>query len=87
MYIITPLYGATDNNFCQFEWKLTWSRAAEIGDSQVCKTVTSEGATGAAKRVLFYLPELSDVFLLDILISLSHNLSRQGGGVAKAVTV
>ena len=50
-------------------WKLTWSRAAEIGDPQVCFTVTSEGAAGAANRFLFCLPESSDAFPLDILVT------------------
>ena len=55
-------------------WKLTWYQAAAIGDPRVYFAVTSEGAAGAAKRFLFYLTELFDAFLSDILVSLSLSL-------------
>ena len=65
------------------EWELTWSQAAAIGDPRVFLIVSSEGAAGVAKRVLFCLPELSDAFPSDILVSLSWSFAtnlRQSRG-------
>ena len=67
-------------------YKLTWLRDVAIGDPWICKTFTSEGAVGAKKRVLFCLPESSDAFRSEILISLSINLLRKDRGVYEAVT-
>ena len=62
--------------------ELTWSRAASIGDPRVCLTVYSQGAAGVANRVLFCLPDLSDTFPPDILVSLSLGLARTNRGEA-----
>ena len=63
---------------------MTWSRAAAKVDPRVCLIVSSEGASGVAKRFLFCLLELLDAFLLDILVSLSLDLSQVNHGAAKA---
>ena len=57
----------------------------EIGDPRVCFTVIPEGAARAAKRFLFYIRDSYGAFTLDILVSLSLDLSRQNQGVAEAV--
>ena len=58
-------------------WELTWSQAEEIVYPRVCLTISSEGAAGVAKRMLFCLPKSSDAFLLDILVSLSRSLATE----------
>ena len=53
---------------------LKLTQAAAIGDPRVFLIVASEVAAGVAKRVLFCLPELSDAFPSDILVSLYRSL-------------
>ena len=51
-------------------WKLTWSQTEEIDNTRVYNTYSSEGAAGAAKWALFCIIELSNVYPLDIPISI-----------------
>ena len=55
--------------------KLTWLQATAIGDTRVWLAVASQVTAGASKLVLFYLPESSDAFPLEILVSISLDLS------------
>ena len=47
-----------------------------IGYPRVCLTVSSDGTDRVVKRVIFYLPDSSEAFLSEILVSLSLSISR-----------